>query len=92
MTNSALTYLVGTADAGRGGQSLAARHTAGMNAVLTTCGLRAVVSELQPQYPGLEEWILATNNLQEVTDVLADISRLTALLVGFVEEASRDGG
>ena len=53
MTNSALTYLVRrTADAGGGGQSLAARHTAGMNAVLTTCGLRAVVSELQPQYPG----------------------------------------
>jgi hypothetical protein len=58
-----------------------------MNAVFTTCGLRAVVSELQPQYPGLEEWILATNNLQEVTDVLADIGALTALLVGFDEEA-----
>jgi hypothetical protein len=92
MTDSALTYLAGTADAGGGGQSLAARHTAGMNAVLTTCGLRAVVSELQPQYPALEEWILATNDLQEVTDVLTDISRLTDLLVGFVEEANRDGG
>ena len=92
MTDSALTYLAGTADAGGGGQSLAARHTAGMNAVLTTCGLRAVVSELQPQYPALEEWILATNDLQEVTDVLTDISRLTDLLDGFVEEANRDGG
>ncbi|QNJ90009.1 hypothetical protein HZU40_00705 (plasmid) [Mycolicibacterium fluoranthenivorans] len=92
MTNSALTYLAGTADAGAGGQSLSDRHTAGMNAVLTTRGLRAVVSELQPQYPALEEWILATNNLQEVTDVITDISRLTALLVGFDEEASRADG
>ena len=50
------------------------------------------MNEIHEQYPAFEEWILATNNLQEVTDVLTDISRLTALLVGFIEEANRDGG
>jgi len=84
MTTLARRYLVGTDDAGDGGQFLVDRHAAGIAAVLATHELSAVISELAEEYPAAATWsseispariALQLRQLGAVSSLLADLDR-----------------
>lgn len=61
MTAIAKCYLVGTDDAGPGGQFLVDRHAAGMVAVFAAHQVGDVVAELAEEYSDLVDWSGATS-------------------------------
>jgi hypothetical protein len=85
MTDLARDYLTGTAAAGPGAQTLSARHTAGMNAVLTNHQLLEVVGELKRHYPAIEDWILWITEPHAAAGYLTNLGALADLLSGFDE-------
>lgn len=85
MTDLAREYRTGTAAAGPGAQTLSARHTAGMTAVLTNHQRREVVGELKRHYAAIEDWILWITEPRAAAGHLTNLGALADLLSGFDE-------